>query len=107
MPRTESIAPVLLANMQIFARCGGVHGTLALDVDMWQTVWSTKRDVLRRLAVPDTCSDAVRALAQTGGTLNTNSSAQSLVSGSVSSWWCPVSSKSDRPATTTVHPACE
>ncbi len=38
MPRTESIAPVLLANMQIFARCGGVHGTLALDVDMWHTV---------------------------------------------------------------------
>jgi len=67
VPRTESIAPALLADMQIFARCGGVHGTLALDVNVWQTVWSAKRDVLRRLGVPDTCSDAVRALAQTGG----------------------------------------
>ncbi len=64
--RTKSTTPALLANMQIFVRCGGVHGTLALDVNPWETVWSAKRDVLRRLGAPDTRSDAVRAIAQIG-----------------------------------------
>jgi len=59
--------------MQIFARCGGVHGTLALHVDPWDTVWSAKRAVLRRLGASDTCSDAVRASRRLADLLNTES----------------------------------
>lgn len=50
-----------VSEMQIYARCVGQDGTLALLVDPWETVQSVKQTLMSCLCAPR-CSDTVSVL---------------------------------------------